>query len=683
MRNVSAEYLEAIRARARVDRLTGTITLAGGTEIPLSESNIASGSASISKQCITGEELEFGSVVLSQLDLAVRTDLSRYAFYRAKVSLTYSIQLSNETWYDVPLGVYKVAEANKKNLTVQLTAYDNLQALDKAYDGVQIYGTPFEVLSEISEICGIPLGQTEDEISALPNGDQSVQIDETSGCSTYRDCVRVVAQMLAAFVFATEVGGMALRNFSKEPVATLTSAHRYTPTIADFVSRYAGIVVRSNKGQFAAYDTSIDEGLEMIMDAAAWDYGDEDTLQARTQALLDELAQLYYTPCNFDMPGDPALECGDMLRLPTTDQDVITIITSYKWTFRGKMSVESAGKNPYLKSVNPRQSQIIRELERQTTYNKLIFYSFTNTAEVKAEGTEIKPLASVTFVTVEDTSAMFLAQLPVSVAVDDVVTTTEEEKAIVVKDSTGAETTILDAEGNPLTLSVVTVNTDIQSGEVDLQIFYYLNDALIDYQLVERMTAGSHILSLFYPFAELKANTSNKFEVRILATGGSVTVTKRALKSTITGQGLSATTVWGGTITIEEIVAPFGITGRMTLAKVVEEIITETQIPTPASIVETVATFSLRGKMSLVGFAEEVNATATVEQNTIAPTTTEQLTQWWYVDRYVGIGESGVQLSTSWAYQSAEAEIDSGRITVVKAVTNDLTSVESVEVVAK
>lgn len=622
MRNVSAAYLEAIRARTRVDKLTGTIKLVGGTEVPLSERNIVSQGASISKECVTGEEIEFGSVILSQLNLSFISDQSRYAFYNAKVQLTYSIQLADTTWYDLKLGTFKIAEAEKRGATIHVVAYDSLSALDKTYDGTQMYGTPYELLVMFCEVCGLEFGMTEEEILAMPNGDQALQIDSTTGLSTYRDCIKMVAQMLAAFVIADADGAVLLRRYGSTPVTKLSRSHRYTPTIADFVCRYAGIVIRSNQGLFTAYDTTVAEGLEMSIDAPAWDYGAEDALQLRTQALLNELMKLQYTPCTFDMPSDPALECGDMLELETLEDDtaIRTIVTRLTWSFRGRTSIESTGKNPYLNTIKPKQNQIIKELQIQTTNNKLIFYSFSNTAASTILGTEVKQIASVTFVTVEDTSAMFLAQLPVTAVVEDTESTveTETEHSVIVKDNTGASVTINDASGNPLTLTVVDKDTytKVTPGTVDLQVFYYLNGSLVEYQLIERMHAGPHILSLFYPFAELPANSNNTFDVRLLAINGSVNIDKRALKATITGQGLAATTVWDGTLTIEEIWTnrDYAYLGF----NVSEEIATIFHTPDASSISETVGNGLAFAYLDF-GASEVVEAVPTVTQNTIDP----------------------------------------------------------------
>ena len=668
MYNVTAEYTAAIRALSKTDRLTGSIRYRNGDTASLADVLLRGGEVSISKRCVTGEELEFGAAIIGELDLSIKTDQARYSFDGAKISPVYGVLAADGTWHDVPLGVYTVCETDRRNSIVKLIAYDNLLSLDKEYDGVAIYGTPFEVLSEICELCGVELANTEDEIIAMPNGDQAIQIDQDAGCETLRDCAKVVAQLLGAFVVADAQGRIALRNYGTSPVARLERKNRVSTTLADYVCRYVGLTVQSSKGRFSAYDTSADSGLELtIQDAPAWDYGTDDTLQQRTDNLLEYFAKIRYTPSNLSIFGDPALECGDMVTLETTDGDVNTLITGYTWKFRGKMSVESIGKNPYLHAVKPKKTQIIRELQQQTTANKLIFYSFSNGSDVVAEGTEVKPLASVTFVTVEDTSAMFLAQLPVVAAAEDVVTTRETEKAV----------TAYDASGNPYSLTLTLTDTDTKPGTVDLEIFYYMNGSQVDYRLVQSLTAGSHILSLFYPFSELKGNTSQKFEVRILATGGSVTVAKRAFRATVTGQGLSATTVWDGTLTIEEVVPAFSIKSRMALAAFTESVTTATQKPIPTGITEVVSGFSIRSRMTLAGFTEEIGVNPVWEKQSI---TAARLSHWTYADRYVEHGENGVQLRTSWTYQSAEQPIDEGRMTAVRAVTADLASVEEVTV---
>lgn len=684
MLTISLAVLEALLSMSRTDRLTGTLTKTDGTVVELAEGNVDDGSVSISRECAGEEEIEFGSATIAQLNISLRTQESRYVFYDAKINLIYGIRLADGTWFDIPLGEFTVAEADRKNALVVLTAYDNLLQLDRDYGGAALYGSPYEILLAICETCGVALGITEEEILAMPNGAELIQVDENSGCLKYRDCAKVVAQMLGTFVVADRYGAITLRRYSKTADITIPKRIRNKTTMADYICTYMGIRINSTKGEFRSYDVDQASGLELtIQDAPAWDYGLEETLQARTDALLAELIQLSYTPGEFSMPGLPVLECGDLVELETDDGTVTTLITSYKWQYHNSMTVKSTGKNPYLKSSVTRETVTMRELQAQTAANKLIFYSFTNQNDISVSDENEKEISQVTFATTETTSAMFIAQLPVSVEAADTSTstTTETEKTVTVKNSAGTETTITDASGNALTLTVMDSDTvtTVERGYVDLQVEYYLNGTLVDYELVQRLTAGKHILALFYTFAALDGNASYQWQVKIKVVGGSgtATVPKRGFRATVTGQGMAGTDDWDGTINIDESVPALSLVSRLSLVSASEEVTTETQVPTASSIEETVSGFGLRSRLALAKITDEPGVNPVWEQQTIS---SASLQRWEYASRYVWLTDSGVQLRTAWDYKSAEQAIDSGRMTVVKAVASDLASVESLEV---
>lgn len=679
MVTISSEYLAAIRAMGRADRLMGTLTLDDGTQIPLSDANVEDGSVSISWECVSGEEIELGSATMAQLDMSIRTELSRYVFYGAKIVLSYGVLLPGGTWYDVPLGAFTVAEAERKSTLVEMTAYDNLLAMDKDYGGKALYGTPFEIFVAICEECGLELATTEEAFLAMPNGAEKIQVDETSGCKTWRDCAKVVAQMLGAFVVADRSGAVALRRYGKEKTVTIPRKNRFTTKMADYICSYMGLRVVSSSGEYRAYDANQEEGLELtIQDAPAWDYGMEETLQARVDALLQEVIQIIYTPGDVTMTGDPALECGDLVELQTEDGVVTTLITSMTWKYRGRMTVKSAGVNPYLKSQVTRKTVILRELQTQTTENKLIFYSFTNQNAVTAKaGGDEQQVAQVTFATTKPTSAMFIAQLPVEVVSEDTVTseTTETQTEYPVT----ASGQILDENGNAVTLSVVVTDKDtvktVTHGYVDLQVEYYIDGTLVDYQLIQRCHAGSHILALFYTFDSLDGNTNFQWQVKIRVAGGTgtVTVPKRGFRATVTGQGMAGTDQWDGTLSFDESVAPISLRSSLTLVKAVEEVTTATDYPTPADFTESVAGFSLRSSLRLVGMTERVSTTEIRTKQTFTAAV------WQYDnDRYITVENDALMARVSWTYESAEEVIDEGRMTAVKAVTNDLESVEEV-----
>ena len=98
MLRISDEYTNAIQAMGRTDRITGTVVLDDGSVIELDDSNIEDGTTSVTWDCVSGEEIEFGSAIISQLDISIRSDVSRYAFYGAQISLSYGIQTANLEW---------------------------------------------------------------------------------------------------------------------------------------------------------------------------------------------------------------------------------------------------------------------------------------------------------------------------------------------------------------------------------------------------------------------------------------------------------------------------------------------------------------------------------------------------------------------------------------------------------
>ena len=180
--SVSDAYKTAIRARTRTDRVTGTLTLTNGTVLNLDAADLMSGSLTLDNQCVTGEELAFGCAYLGQAALNLRTDLSRHAFYGAKLVLHYGLQLPGGRWETVPLGVYTVAEAERRALYVSIKAYDNILALQQKYDGTTMQGTAYALLGQIAAACGLTLGQTEAEIGALnPNAALVCQLSGADG----------------------------------------------------------------------------------------------------------------------------------------------------------------------------------------------------------------------------------------------------------------------------------------------------------------------------------------------------------------------------------------------------------------------------------------------------------------------------------------------------------------------
>ena len=236
------------------------------------------------------------------------------------------------------------------------------------------------------------------------------------------------------------------------------------------------------------------------------------------------------------MPGDPALELGDRLALPTADAAPETLVTHLVWKFRGEMTLKGVGKNPYLAGAAVHTDAQLRSLQKQADANKIIYYSFTNGSDIKVKdnGKETNAV-NLTFVTTQDTSAMFLAQ---------VLLTAEPDAEVVKLPVTGGTASDF---GSAATLE--------QDAALTLTVRYYLDNVLIDsFTPAQRLVRGAHALALFYPFPDLEGAASHRWSVRLLCAGGGVKIAKGQIRATITGQGMAVGDAWDGTLELEELV---------------------------------------------------------------------------------------------------------------------------------
>lgn len=521
MYNVSEAYRAAIRAPVRTERLRGELTLTDGTVYAFGPEDLMSGSVTLDNQCVTGQELQFGCVYLGQAAFQLRTDLSRYRLYGARLALTYGLQLPGGTWAEVPLGVYTVAEAERTSLCVSIRAYDNLLALDRDYTGPALQGTPYAMLSQIAAHCGLELGVEESDLAGQPNAAETFQLDTGDGCATWRDCLAAVAQVVGCFGAADRAGALVLRPFAATPCLTLGPGARTGAAVADYVCRYTALTAECGGKRLvsqAAADSGAG-GLTMTLtDAPLLTKG----LTERNQALLDALCAylqgIEYVPATLNGVADPALDCGDRLTVTVPDTggtgaptEAETLVTHRVWKFRGNSTCQGVGKNPYLAAARDKNTAALQQLQADSANNRLIFYSFTNPAALTVPpGVEVTA-AYVTFVTVEKTTALFLAQLLLQAASS--------------------------TPGTPMTLTVR----------------YYLNGSLVaGYTPAQTLPDGPRILALFYPFNELEADTVNRFEIRLFAADGSALLAAGALRGVVTGRGLADGAAWDGTLQLED-----------------------------------------------------------------------------------------------------------------------------------
>ena len=181
-----------------------------------------------------------------------------------------------------------------------------------------------------------------------------------------------IAQLQAGFATIDRLGRLRIVQFGETPCVTLSENARTNAKISDFSCHYAALVIETDTDTFTS-DIEGESGMEMtISDMPLAESGTAEVRQGICDAVFARLRALDYTPAAVTMPGDPALELGDRLALPTADAAPETLVSHLVWKFRGEMTLKGVGKNPYLAGAAAHTDAQLRSLQKQADANKII-----------------------------------------------------------------------------------------------------------------------------------------------------------------------------------------------------------------------------------------------------------------------------------------------------------------------
>lgn len=347
MLTTSAGYKTAITASEIRTRILGTITLPDTTVINITDADLLQNSLYMTEQCASGENIEIGGVYAAELGLSLITPLvNPYALTGAVVDLDFGVLTGISTWEDVPLGIFNSAIPERKIDSVKLTAYDNVIKLDCALGATLTTGTPYQLINSACGTAGITLATSSGTIAALPNGTATLTIPTNSNIATCRDLVMWVCQALSVFGRCNRTGEFEVVQLHGASVRTITADDRYSPsTVSDNVMQVTQLQMIVGETTYISGAA----GMQLTLDSNPLFAGlTGTTIQTALDAMLAEITQAEYTPCDINYIGDPSLQAGDYITLDETGSlsatDPVCLITSQTWKYRGKHAIKSAAQ---------------------------------------------------------------------------------------------------------------------------------------------------------------------------------------------------------------------------------------------------------------------------------------------------------------------------------------------------
>lgn len=549
---VSKEYQKAISESSRSFFWTGTINTKAGKKYTFGNKDIVKGSGYISRQCSGSSEIELGSVYAAELGISLFSDIDRYSLEDASITVSFHLKVG-DAYEEVPMGIFYIAEANRKIKTLELKAYDAMLNLDKNFNKGLSSAFPYDFLSLLSKACHVELAQTKEEIEALTNGAELLGIYQENDIETWRDFLYYLAQALGCFSTIDRDGKLRLIPYGITDNKTVDSRHRFSSTFSDFVTRYTAVSSTNKKTDIAEYySVKPDDGLTMNLGVnPLLQFGLEEKRKRIINNILSAITVVNYVPFDSDTIGDPALDLGDVIKFTGghADETKRSAITSIETKINGKQTIKCVGKNPRLASAKSKNDKNIAGLESSMNENKLSIYTYVNALKIGV-GAEKTSIINIEFASGDETNAEFHAEVILDV------------KSNAVSMKVDAETTIEIGEESKV-ISIPVSWTD--DGKTLLKAYYVLDGKEVEqFHPSETWFSGKHLLNLYYPIIEMKANELHTFEVLIELTNGTATIEPQNAMATISGQGLGAQERWDGRITVDEEIKMIELSGLPT-----------------------------------------------------------------------------------------------------------------------
>lgn len=548
---VSDAFMQAIKSNTRKYYWTGTITTSDKKTYEFGNKDIVKGSGYISRQCCGNSEIELGSVYAAELGISLFCDIDRYTLDGAEIKLWFHLLLDDGSTESIPMGVFYVAEANRRIKTLELKAYDGMLSLDKSFNKGLSSAAPYEFLSLLSKACHVELAQTKEEIEALPNGTELLGIYQDNDIESWRDFLYYLAQTLGCFAVINRYGKLSLTSYGSTPVMAIDIRHRFSSSFSDFVTRYTAVSSTNKKTETAEYYAKDpDDGLTMNLGVnPLLQFGLEETRKRIINTILDVVSNVEYVPFDSETIGNPALDLGDVLRFTGghADETKQSAITSIYTKINGKQTVKCVGKNPRLATAKSKNDKNISGLISSIGETKLSIYTFTNALALDA-GEEKLSIINMEFASGDETNAEFHAQAIMEVESNPDTRTLTAETTIDLGTTTDDDGN--EVENKKVISFPLSWNED---GKTALSVFYVLDGHEVEeFHPKESWLSGKHLLTLYYPIIGLTANQLHTFEVLISMKNGTGHIEAQNIMATITGQGLGVQERWDGRITADD-----------------------------------------------------------------------------------------------------------------------------------
>lgn len=589
---VSDAYKSAIKSYNRTSSIYGTLTTVKGAVYPLNDRNIIKDSLYTTNQIVNNSKLCFGAVYAGECGLVINSDVDRYSLFGAEIKL--NIIINNE---DIPLGVYYVDTPERIGSKIKLTALDKMSNFDKELD-VNTNGSWFELLSFISNECGVELAQTQEELVQMHHNVtmQSYTLSKDR-IGTYRDALSYLCIVVCANATIDRYGKLKIVQYATTPCDSNNVNTRLNNCkFSDYKANYVGIKARFFKSENYYPYSAVDEnasGLVLDIGDVPIVGGTAESKNGTLHAMLETLKQIEYVPSTLYIAPNPAYDLGDLIEcrnVNNSSDTVKTYVMSYRYEYRKKETINCYGDNPLLQNVKSKEEKQSSNIENQMALNSMTILNYTN-ADKYVIKREPVVVTNLNFSVQGECSPLFIATIPFGLDVDGMVEFSLYNGLIEMQNAVyrgyypkgehfATFVYMFDMEANDRMEFNVRARC-----YADLTSYARVQDAKIN-KVADAINNGTIV-----DFASMLIDNTEP----------TLTIEKFAVKSIIYTQGINAnTSEWDGTLSFKDVFKDIALT-NVNILPFNESVSIRKLTPTRSGIVEVINSVSLT-RINVAGF---------------------------------------------------------------------------------
>ena len=387
MIDVSTQFLTDVQNDNRNYQMYVDITLADGTVLNLTNSDLWEGGVTIEDSVSDDSVLEVGSTIINQCTVVlnnINEDFSAYDFADARVVISVGLMLTTGTEERFQKGVYTVNEQLYDSSLVTLICLDEMNKFEKPYsESSLVYpATLTQIVTDACNACDVAIGSF-----SLLNGSLSIPTRPTDTTLTFRDVLAAVGEIACANARINANGRLEYIWYNKDALQAATATIRETENEIERITEN-GIGRRTevtpNEGEYSglaiirglytintAMDDTVITGVRAVVlkDGEAVEYKSgvdgyyislennifitANNAQTIVNAIAANVIGFTYRKANFTHLSEPYVEAGDVaIIFDGRGRQYAVLISTTIFTVNDRQESVSAGATPARNKAN-------------------------------------------------------------------------------------------------------------------------------------------------------------------------------------------------------------------------------------------------------------------------------------------------------------------------------------------